>query len=207
LDRTPRARGRGAKAAKRSSPENHDEEDTDHETDDETDDETHDETNDETDDEMDDETDDEMDGEEDDSVPASWAEPFKLDVPRYMVAALRVLLPFPLDTIKTRLQAANSEQLLTSGKLFHGLYDGLGPEVARAAIVFALDDSGLTTQLRTQLRIPVQWKIHEIIKFAIGVPFEVTEAPVHKSHERSSKSNSKQLTVLRPLIPICVSLI
>lgn len=40
---------------------------------------------------------------------------------------------FPLDTIKTRLQASNSKQLLASGKLFQGVYDGVGPALVASA--------------------------------------------------------------------------
>jgi hypothetical protein len=165
-----RAQGGGAGAAKPSSPELHDQEETD----------------DQRDGKMNDETDDEKDGEKRDAVGTQWSHRIKIEYAlRYQLTALRSLVLFPLDTIKTRLQATNSEQLLTSGRRFDGLYDGLGPELVRAAVFFALD-SRLMMQLTTHLRIPVRWKVHEVIKFAIGVPLEVTEAAVNTSQKRSS---------------------
>jgi hypothetical protein len=59
----------------------------------------------------------------------------------------------------------------------------------------------LIMQLRMHLRIPVRWKVHEVIKFAIGVPLEVTGTAVYTSQERSSKSYSKAADILRPLSP------
>jgi hypothetical protein len=91
---------------------------------------------------------------------------------------------FPLDTIKTRLQTTNSKQLLASGKLFHSLYDGLVPEVARAAILFALDGSRLTS--------------YEMIRWGISVPFEVTEAAMQIRHEMSSSQTLTQLASFGP---------
>jgi hypothetical protein len=190
-------RGGGARAAKSSSPENHDEEDTD----DETNDEMGDETKDAIDDAMDDETDDEMD----DAVPRNWTELFKDDavrgnrtepfdavkpVRRYDISdGLRSFLLFPLDTMKTGLQANNAEERFMSRNLspfgpanhVTDPYAGLGPELARNAISYALDRSRLTS--------------YGVIKWVIGVPFEVTEAAMLMRHKRRSRQIGTQQLV------------
>jgi hypothetical protein len=84
---------------------------------------------------------------------------------------------FPLDTIRTRLQATNSEQLLTSGKRFHSLYDGLGPALVYAAFLGAYED--IRTDLPLMFSLPA---IRAFTDFLVRVPFEVSNS-THDIHD------------------------
>jgi hypothetical protein len=91
---------------------------------------------------------------------------------------------FPLDTIKTRLQATNSKHLLMSGKLFHGLYDGLGPALMSAAFLSAYGRlrRNMATH-NTSARLVERLAAGAFTDFVISVPFEVSyHAPQHAMH-------------------------
>jgi hypothetical protein len=113
----------------------------------------------------------ELDKSFDDLFKPSRARVFKSILRGAFTAVPVCLALFPLDTVKTRLQASNSEQLLTSGKLVHGLYDGLGPALVGAAFLGAYDN--LRFYLPSRVYLPA---IRVFTDWLIRVPFEVSSS-------------------------------